>query len=159
MGALFGRAGRPPQSTSSNGTYALPRCVKGPSSNPISCSAFDFWLTTSGGETGEQAATTLAKTPFSSARKRSAASDEGLGETTSMTTIAINAPQTGRMTSEQRLVNFHPPLGRVFEWYDFYIYGTLAAFLAKYFFTSSIPANVAFIFTLLAFAAGFAVRP
>ncbi|HEV3175386.1 MAG TPA: MFS transporter, partial [Stellaceae bacterium] len=46
----------------------------------------------------------------------------------------------------------------VFEWYDFYIYGTLAAFLAKYFF-SGVPANVAFIFTLLAFAAGFAVRP
>jgi MFS family permease len=76
-----------------------------------------------------------------------------------MTTIAINAPQTGRMTSEQRLVIFASSLGTVFEWYDFYIYGTLAAFLAKYFFTSSIPANVAFIFTLLAFAAGFAVRP
>ena len=76
-----------------------------------------------------------------------------------MTTIAIDAPQSGRMTSEQRLVIFASSLGTVFEWYDFYIYGTLAAFLAKYFFTSSIPANVAFIFTLLAFAAGFAVRP
>jgi MFS family permease len=76
-----------------------------------------------------------------------------------MTTMAINAPQTGGMTSEQRLVIFASSLGTVFEWYDFYIYGTLAAFLAKYFFTSSIPANVAFIFTLLAFAAGFAVRP
>src|SRR6202023_1461615 len=41
---------------------------------------------------------------------------------------------------------------------DFYIYGTLAVFLAKYFF-SNVPANIAFIFTLLAFAAGFAVRP
>src|ERR1700747_1622567 len=76
-----------------------------------------------------------------------------------MTTIAIDTPQSGRMTSEQRLVIFASSLGTVFEWYDFYIYGTLAAFLAKYFFTSSIPANVAFIFTLLAFAAGFAVRP
>jgi len=46
----------------------------------------------------------------------------------------------------------------VFEWYDFYIYGTLGVFLAKYFF-SNVPANVGFIFALLAFAAGFAVRP
>jgi MFS family permease len=62
------------------------------------------------------------------------------------------------MTSEERLVIFASSLGTVFEWYDFYIYGTLAVFLAKYFF-SNVPANVAFIFTLLAFAAGFAVRP
>src|SRR5579871_4227521 len=75
-----------------------------------------------------------------------------------MTTIAINAPRSGGMTSEQRLVIFASSLGTVFEWYDFYIYGTLAVFLAKYFF-SNVPANVAFIFTLLAFAAGFAVRP
>jgi MFS family permease len=75
-----------------------------------------------------------------------------------MTTMAVNAPRSGGMTSEQRLVIFASSLGTVFEWYDFYIYGTLAVFLAKYFF-SSVPANVAFIFTLLAFAAGFAVRP
>jgi MFS family permease len=75
-----------------------------------------------------------------------------------MTTMAINTPRAGGMTAEQRLVIFASSLGTVFEWYDFYIYGTLAAFLAKYFF-SNVPANVAFIFTLLAFAAGFAVRP
>src|SRR5438105_793065 len=62
------------------------------------------------------------------------------------------------MTSEERMVIFASSLGTVFEWYDFYIYGTLAPFLAKYFF-SAVPPNVAFIFTLLAFAAGFAVRP
>ena len=62
------------------------------------------------------------------------------------------------MTSEERKVIFASSLGTVFEWYDFYIYGTLGVFLAKYFF-SNVPANVAFIFTLLAFAAGFAVRP
>jgi MFS family permease len=76
-----------------------------------------------------------------------------------MTTMAINAPKTGGMTSEQRLVIFASSLGTVFEWYDFYIYGTLAAFLAKYFFTPDLAENVRFIFTLLAFAAGFAVRP
>jgi MFS family permease len=75
-----------------------------------------------------------------------------------MTTVAVNAPQTGGMTSEQRLVIFASSLGTVFEWYDFYIYGTLGVFLAKYFF-SNVPANVGFIFALLAFAAGFAVRP
>jgi MFS family permease len=56
------------------------------------------------------------------------------------------------------MVIFASSLGTVFEWYDFYIYGTLGAFLAKYFF-SNVPANVGFIFALLAFAAGFAVRP
>ena len=75
-----------------------------------------------------------------------------------MTTMALNPARTGGMTSEERLVIFASSLGTVFEWYDFYIYGTLAVFLAKYFF-SSVPASTAFIFTLLAFAAGFAVRP
>jgi len=75
-----------------------------------------------------------------------------------MTTVALNAPRSGGMTSEERLVIFASSLGTVFEWYDFYIYGTLAVFLAKYFFTN-VPASTAFIFTLLAFAAGFAVRP
>jgi MFS family permease len=75
-----------------------------------------------------------------------------------MTTMALNPSRSGGMTSEERLVIFASSLGTVFEWYDFYIYGTLAVFLAKYFF-SNVPANVAFIFTLLAFAAGFAVRP
>ena len=76
-----------------------------------------------------------------------------------MTTMTVNnAPRSEGMTSEQRLVIFASSLGTVFEWYDFYIYGTLGAFLAKYFF-SNVPANVGFIFALLTFAAGFAVRP
>src|SRR5689334_12559282 len=66
--------------------------------------------------------------------------------------------RSGGMTAEERKVIFASSLGTVFEWYDFYIYGTLGVFLAKYFF-SSVPPAVAFIFTLLAFAAGFAVRP
>jgi MFS family permease len=75
-----------------------------------------------------------------------------------MATMALNTPTSGGMTSEQRLVIFASSLGTVFEWYDFYIYGTLGVFLAKYFF-SNVPPNVGFIFALLAFAAGFAVRP
>src|SRR6516165_4831138 len=62
------------------------------------------------------------------------------------------------MTAEERKVIFASSLGTVFEWYDFYIYGTLGVFLAKYFFSNVAPA-VGFIFTLLAFAAGFAIRP
>src|SRR5690606_27416226 len=49
-------------------------------------------------------------------------------------------------------------LGTVFEWYDFYLYGSLAAIIAKQFFAGTDP-NTAFIFALLAFAAGFIVRP
>src|SRR6476659_7621617 len=66
--------------------------------------------------------------------------------------------RTGGITAEEKMVIFASSLGTVFEWYDFYIYGTLGVFLAKYFF-SNVPANVGFIFALLAFAAGFAVRP
>ncbi len=73
-------------------------------------------------------------------------------------TTTMTPARSGGMTGEERLVIFASSLGTVFEWYDFYIYGTLGVFLAKYFF-SNVPANVAFIFTLLAFAAGFAVRP
>jgi MFS family permease len=64
----------------------------------------------------------------------------------------------GGMTSEERMVIFASSLGTVFEWYDFYIYGTLAPILAAQFFSGVNP-TAAFIFTLLAFAAGFAVRP
>jgi hypothetical protein len=75
-----------------------------------------------------------------------------------MATITASDYSTAKMTSEQRMVIFASSLGTVFEWYDFYIYGTLGVFLAKYFF-SNVPPNVGFIFALLAFAAGFAVRP
>ncbi len=62
------------------------------------------------------------------------------------------------MTSEERKVIFASSLGTVFEWYDFYLYGSLAAVIAKQFF-SGLDAGSAFIFALLAFAAGFIVRP
>jgi len=75
-----------------------------------------------------------------------------------ITATAGGNVRTGGMTAEERKVIFASSLGTVFEWYDFYIYGTLGAFLAKYFF-SNVPPAVGFIFALLAFAAGFAVRP
>ena len=76
-----------------------------------------------------------------------------------MATMTMDKPaRSPGMSSERSGLFFASSLGTVFEWYDFYIYGTLGVFLAKYFF-SNVPANVGFIFTLLAFAAGFAVRP
>ncbi|MBL8387787.1 MAG: MHS family MFS transporter [Hydrogenophaga sp.] len=62
------------------------------------------------------------------------------------------------MTPEERKVIFASSLGTVFEWYDFYLYGSLAAIIAKQFF-SGLDQGSAFIFALLAFAAGFIVRP
>jgi MFS family permease len=70
---------------------------------------------------------------------------------------AAAAPAVG-ITSEEKLVIFASSLGTVFEWYDFYLYGSLAAIISKQFF-SSLNETSAFIFALLAFAAGFAVRP
>jgi MFS family permease len=59
---------------------------------------------------------------------------------------------------EERKVIFASSLGTVFEWYDFYLYGSLAAIIAKHFF-AGVNETAAFIFALMAFAAGFAVRP
>ncbi|RKE34393.1 putative MFS family arabinose efflux permease [Paraburkholderia sp. BL23I1N1] len=62
------------------------------------------------------------------------------------------------MTHEEKRVIFASSLGTVFEWYDFYLAGSLAIFISKSFFSGVNP-TAAFIFTLLSFAAGFAVRP
>jgi len=62
------------------------------------------------------------------------------------------------MSAEEKKVIFASSLGTVFEWYDFYLYGSLAAIIAKQFF-SGLDEGSAFIFALLAFAAGFIVRP
>ena len=70
-----------------------------------------------------------------------------------MTTVAARP-----MSAEEKKVIFASSLGTVFEWYDFYLYGSLAAIIAKQFF-SGLDEGSAFIFALLAFAAGFIVRP
>jgi MFS family permease len=71
-----------------------------------------------------------------------------------MVTAAAPRP----MSAEEKKVIFASSLGTVFEWYDFYLYGSLAAIIAKQFF-SGLDEGSAFIFALLAFAAGFIVRP
>jgi MFS family permease len=81
-----------------------------------------------------------------------------------MTATVANSSRQGikttatPMTKEEKKVIFASSLGTVFEWYDFYLYGSLAAIIAKQFF-SGLDAGAAFIFALLAFAAGFIVRP
>ncbi|MDB6008910.1 MAG: transporter [Gammaproteobacteria bacterium] len=72
---------------------------------------------------------------------------------------ATNLPITeGGIEKSHRRVIFASSLGTVFEWYDFYLYGSLAAVISKQFF-SGVNETTGFIFALLAFAAGFAVRP
>jgi MFS family permease len=62
------------------------------------------------------------------------------------------------MTGEEKKVILASSLGTVFEWYDFYLYGSLAAVIGAQFF-SAFPEATRNIFALLAFAAGFLVRP
>lgn len=62
------------------------------------------------------------------------------------------------ITKEERMVIFASSLGTVFEWYDFYLYGSLAAIISAQFF-KAVNETTSFIFALLAFAAGFFVRP
>ena len=71
--------------------------------------------------------------------------------------VSVGAPNRP-MTREEKKVIFASSLGTVFEWYDFYLYGSLAPVIAKQFFSGLDPTS-AYIFALLAFAAGFLVRP
>jgi len=73
------------------------------------------------------------------------------------TATSAKASSTG-MTREEKKVIFASSLGTVFEWYDFYLYGSLAAIIGAQFFSAYPPATRD-IFALLAFAAGFLVRP
>jgi MFS family permease len=70
---------------------------------------------------------------------------------------APTTPHTDFKPEEKRVI-FASSLGTVFEWYDFYLYGSLASIISKQFFSAVNP-TAGFIFALLAFAAGFAVRP
>ena len=75
-----------------------------------------------------------------------------------MATVTTTSPRAGGMTKDERFVIFASSLGTVFEWYDFYLYGSLAAIIGAQFFSAYPPATRD-IFALLAFAAGFLVRP
>src|SRR5713101_7860429 len=77
--------------------------------------------------------------------------------------MATPAQYTGSGTASgidrsHRTVIFASSLGTVFEWYDFFLYGSLSAVIARQFF-SGVNEKTGFIFALLAFAAGAFVRP
>ncbi|HEX2817901.1 MAG TPA: MFS transporter [Phenylobacterium sp.] len=71
-------------------------------------------------------------------------------------TAAVDAGVPAR--GSNRLVIAGASVGTVFEWYDFYLYASLLTLITEHFF-SSVNATTGYIFALLAFAAGFAVRP
>jgi MFS family permease len=64
----------------------------------------------------------------------------------------------GTVTQQEKMVIVASSVGTVFEWYDFFLYGALAVFIGRHFF-SGVNETTSFILALLAFAAGFAVRP
>jgi MFS family permease len=75
-----------------------------------------------------------------------------------MAATAGGETRSGGMTKDERFVILASSLGTVFEWYDFYLYGSLASIIGAQFFSAYPPATRD-IFALLAFAAGFLVRP
>jgi len=75
-----------------------------------------------------------------------------------VTTTSEEASPVAPSGRSNRLVIAGASAGTVFEWYDFYLYGSLAAVITQHFF-SGVNATTGYIFALLAFAAGFAVRP
>src|SRR4249919_4201384 len=75
-----------------------------------------------------------------------------------MTTIAATSARSQGMTKEERKVIFASSLGTVFEWYDFYLYATLAPFFAALFFPKG-NETAALLSAFATYAAGFLVRP
>jgi MFS family permease len=75
-----------------------------------------------------------------------------------VTTVDATARPSAGIDRAHRRVIAASSLGTMFEWYDFYLYGSLASIIGKQFF-AGVNETTAFIFALLAFAAGFAVRP
>ncbi|MCR8931766.1 MULTISPECIES: MFS transporter [unclassified Pseudomonas] len=70
----------------------------------------------------------------------------------------LDAASSAATSNATQKVIFASSLGTVFEWYDFFLYGALAAVISKQFF-AGVNDTTAFIFALMAFAAGFIVRP
>jgi MFS family permease len=75
-----------------------------------------------------------------------------------MTDSAATAMDKKALDKRSRLVILASSVGTVIEWYDFYLYGSLAAIITTQFF-SGVNETTGYIFALMAFAAGFAVRP
>src|ERR1700739_937917 len=70
--------------------------------------------------------------------------------------LTLDAPPR-QLTADRKLI-IAASLGTIFEWYDFFLYGSLAATISRQFF-SGVDETTGFMFALVAFAAGFIVRP
>src|ERR1700712_2771372 len=105
--------------------------------------------------------------PSGGDRRMGTALHQHCGERFKMSTMAATEIRTGGMTKDERFVILASSLGTVFEWYDFYLFGSLAGIIGAQFFGVIDPVTKApmfnqatrDIFALLAFAAGFIVRP
>src|SRR6476659_6678123 len=75
-----------------------------------------------------------------------------------MATLAETSVRAGGMTKDEKFVIFASSLGTVFEWYDFYLYATLAPFFAALFFPAGND-TAALLSAFATYAAGFLVRP
>src|ERR1700716_2948420 len=75
-----------------------------------------------------------------------------------MATMTVTSAQSGGMSRGEKSVIFASSLGTVFEWYDFYLYATLAPFFAALFFPSGND-TAALLSAFSTYAAGFLVRP
>src|SRR6185295_9204490 len=94
----------------------------------------------------------------SAALRAAPAYDSIKGRRTTMTTLSATSTRGTGMTRDEKFVIFASSLGTTFEWYDFYLYATLAPFFAALFFP---PGNetAALLSAFAAYAAGFLVRP
>jgi MFS family permease len=81
-----------------------------------------------------------------------------LKEEAMSTAVAETQPPAGTITGAEKRVIFASSLGTVFEWYDFYLYATLAPFFAALFFPPG-NATAALLSSFVTYAAGFLVRP
>jgi MFS family permease len=70
----------------------------------------------------------------------------------------VDSANVASPVTRHRMVIAGSSVGTIFEWYDFFLYGALAGVITKHFF-SNVPETTGYILALLAFAAGFAVRP
>src|ERR1700733_5036540 len=76
--------------------------------------------------------------------------------------MAVMAQTSGPSAAVQANLPFiigASSVGTLIEWYDFYLYGVLAVFFSKHFFSAQIDPNIAFILSLAVFWTGFVVRP
>src|SRR5712664_4905375 len=75
-----------------------------------------------------------------------------------MATMTVTSARATGMSKDEKFVIFASSLGTVFEWYDFYLYATLAPFFAALFFPSG-NETAALLSAFATYAAGFLVRP